>query len=119
MSGRAIANGTNESAALHARATSRALSLAGSTAPCDHKHPRFRMRPRGNPVIIDIPDAESASRLEATCAGLAIFVHEAEEEALRHKALRITLSRTEQNALMDRLPASTIDYSLEDDELPC
>jgi hypothetical protein len=44
---------------------------------------------------------------------------EAADEALRQEALRIMPSRAELDALIDRLPISTIDYSLEDDELPC
>jgi hypothetical protein len=42
-----------------------------------------------------------------------------QEEADRAEAMRITPSNEQLRAMMARRPASTIDYSLEDDELPC
>jgi hypothetical protein len=36
--------------------------------------------PRTNPVILDIPDAESASRFEVTCAGLGILIESTEHQ---------------------------------------
>ncbi len=47
------------------------------------------------------------------------FLDEASEEALRREALRITPSRAELHEMIGRLPVSSIDYSTEDDELPC
>jgi len=47
------------------------------------------------------------------------FLDDAEEESLRQEAMRITPSRAELHELIRRLPASSIDYSREDDDLPC
>ncbi len=47
------------------------------------------------------------------------FFDEVEDEALRQEALRIMPSRAELQSLIKRLPPSSIDYSMEDDELPC
>jgi Uncharacterized protein conserved in bacteria (DUF2188) len=44
---------------------------------------------------------------------------EAEDVALRAEAERITPSGDRLKAMISRRAASTIDYSLEDDELPC
>jgi Uncharacterized protein conserved in bacteria (DUF2188) len=46
-------------------------------------------------------------------------IQEAEDAALRVEAERITPSADRLRAMIARRPASTIDYSLEDDELPC
>ena len=49
----------------------------------------------------------------------AEFLDQAGEEALRRAAMSITPSWAELQALIERLPPSSIDYSREDDELPC
>ncbi len=48
------------------------------------------------------------------------YVYEnAEDEALCRKAEQLMLNRANLQELMSRLPVSEIDYSQEDDELPC
>ena len=56
--------------------------------------------------------SESGSPLEE-------FLDDEAEEALRREAMRHTPSHAELRAMAERLPTSTIDYSREDDELPC
>ena len=51
---------------------------------------------------------------------LSMDIYEdAEDEALCREAERKALSRADLRALMARIVPSTIDYSQEDDELPC
>ena len=75
-------------------------------------------------VVVHGPDGSILSNLSIRHAGEELPGWEAdfdqsEDEALRREAMRIMPSRAELRAMIGRLPPSSIDYSMEDDELPC
>jgi hypothetical protein len=61
----------------------------------------------------------SIRSIEETYANEPENFDEAEEEALRQEAMRISPSRAELESLIERLRPSSINYDEEDPELPC